>query len=559
MAHPMITASLLGCTVLIGTSLTACGGGQVDNAKVVESTSPSEPTVKTLSLTSGYDEALYAAVGAAHADQVLAAADVTVPTETATGEAPAGADPAAPELANPDVPTMKAQAVRTESSSLAAVTTANPNPLTSVERIEQIAGDGSSLPQPISNHWGLHQTRITTHSDGTIRALYLRSVNTTTLQWRLMKRNKATGAWSQEALGLSSDDVTLSRDPVSDVAHVLAWPSSIPTVYTSPGYSAKPVPGTWQVLPGTSRHYGNSGIGDDGTFCLKVSIETATSTPTTNTKMQIACGQHSVVTGKWAWQPPRQQDINLRRTYDYLFPGGAGVASGLIGTSQLDLYKTAAGLGALAPSEGNYVMNGVSFYSTPIDTTSTMQLTDIVRPYVVTSNSQIAPVARQWDAFVDRKSRLLVSYYVNDPLNSAARGTYLSVNDTVGRTLFQGRLTALPAYGYARVFDDAKGRLWLLWTNLGSQSTQVVIYRIQEQGGNFQLSDKTDLSARFAPYAIQGSPYLAVPRGGQRVGTTLDGVMIACDGQFQNAQLADCSPTGANKQRIVHFRLRLPD
>ncbi len=379
------------------------------------------------------------------------------------------------------------------------------------------------------------------------------------VSWRLMKRADGTSAtWTEEATGISTDDVTLSRDPRSDVAHVTAWPNSVPTTYSSPSFTPMAIPGRWSNIPVTGRQYGNTGIGPDGSLCIKASVEATTA----NTSTQYSCGKYDASTKKWTWGPQLTKAIGKRRSYDYLFPGGTGDATKLLATSQLDLYKDAAGLMSLAATQGNYVFNGAGQYLTGTNDLNGWQISSTVDPYFVPASASAAPYVRQIDSFVDSKKRVFTSYWVDDPLLATPRGLYVAVSDSTGAVLYRAQWTTLPSYGYVRVFEDSTARLWLLWTNQGTQQTQMQLYRINEISTpklSLSLSAKTELSSKFAPYSILGSTQLAVQRGGQTVGNALDGVMVACDGTYSSGKTLVCEPNGAGKQRLFHFRIRLPN
>lgn len=389
--------------------------------------------------------------------------------------------------------------------------------------------------------------------------LYLRNSTNGLLNWRLMKRAPGGApTWTQEAAGLSTDDVTLSRDPINDLAHVTAWPNSVPTIYSSPKFEGTPIPGKWQVLGSSSRHYGNTGIGPDGTLCIKVSLETTTAATST----QYSCGKFNSTIKNWTWGPQITKTIGNRLAYDYIFPGSSGNPAQFLATAQNDLHKDAAGLRALAASEGSYVFNGVTQYLTGIADVKSWQTSEIVLPYFAPGTATTAPYVRQIDAFVDSKKRVFTSYWVDDPLKATPRGIYLVVSDSTGNIKFKAPWSVLPTYGFVRIFEDNIGRLWLLWTAQGTAITQVHLYRINEATTPtmaFSLSNKTDLSSKFAPYSILGSPQLSLQRGGQNIGNALDGVMVACDGTYITGKTLDCTPRGENRQRIIQFRVRLPN
>ena len=542
----MTQSSSSGKTVIIITlaqtlALAACGGGSdVMQADSATSKIDSAPLAQASEVDEFVDSAYFSATRNTDAAALAAQSE-----DASADQTPLAASGEPDSAAQPD---MKLLAVTST-----AVTKAY------VERMELVANDGLSEVSPIPNHWGLHQPRVTTHGDGTVRALYLRKGATGMINWRLMKRNAVTNVWSEEAVGESSDDVTLSRNPLTDAVHVVAWPSSVPTVYTSPKFMPKVIAGNWQKLPPSGRHYGNSGIASDGTLCLKASAEDASYIPTTATRTQITCGTYSATSGNWTWSAQTNVAIGSRRAYDYLFPRAFGVAGRLIGTGQLDLHKAALSLNSLRATEGNYVFDGVSMFSAQTTGSSSLKLMDVLPSLNAKSTTLTAPILRQTDGFIDSKGRLFISHFVSDPSGVTASGLSLAVTDLTGATLSRGLIPGLPRYGYTRVFEDAKSRLWMLWTNLGVQQTQATLYRLQETNGKFTPTGATDLSAKFAPYAIQGSPYLAVPRGGSAIGNAIDGLMVATDGTFVKNKMTSYYPAGVNRQKLVQFRIRLPD
>lgn len=407
--------------------------------------------------------------------------------------------------------------------------------------IQTVAEDGLSATQPLDNAWGLHQGRVTAHTDGTLRVLYIRAGMGGMANWRVMRRAPAATVWTAEAEGLSQDDVALLRNPVTDIAHVVSWPNSIPTVTNLPGGAASVVPGLWETMLSSGRHYCASGIGADGMLWLKASVELPSSTPTSSTKTPIICGSHTPSAG-WRWYAQMTEVTGNRCTYDYLLPH----ASGLLATAQPNLYKTAAGM----PSSGNnYIFNGISQYRCTPDAVGSRLM--IVPPRAV-NTGPMPPTLRQHDAYVTRSGALLCTYWMDDPTVAGAAGLYLHSAATGSVKL------GLPTYGYARVFDDATGRLWLLWTNLGTQLSQAVLYKMRIIGSSVLLEQPTDLSAAFAPYAIEGCPFLAVPRGGQSVDNVLHGVFVAGERKFVASKLDATPPMALNGQSILHFKVQLP-
>lgn len=435
-----------------------------------------------------------------------------------------------------------------------------------VDRFEAVAQD-ASIPGSsfVDNSWGLHQPRITRHSDGSIRVLYLNN-NSSGVVWHVMLRNSA-GQWSQEASGVSTDDVVLMRDARNDRAYVVAWPSSVPTIYASPNYTPSKIPGSWQKLSASARHYGNAGISSDGTVCLKTSHEFNVIPITSYTNTEYACGQFSMSTGAWNWSALVPHYIGRRYAYDYIFPNPTGLASGMYATSSSDLYKDASDVPTLDPGWGNYVFDGIRFYSTALNNDGTWRNTDsqisaegALAWAAATGSSVQAPTMRLHDSFIDSKGRVFAGYFAEDPSNSSVRGMYTAVANASGSILFQGKWAKVPTWGSTRVFEDSKNRLWLLWNAQGDQTTYVWLFPIIEttNGGitTFTTGAYTDISKSFNPYALQ-SVFLAAPRGGSDKSLFVEAIYNTCWNTYQSGSCYKADNSG--RQRVFYTRIRLPD
>jgi hypothetical protein len=109
---------------------------------------------------------------------------------------------------------------------------------------------------------------------------------------------------------------------------------------------------------------------------------------------------------------------------------------------------------------------------------------------------------------------------------------YLTVQDPSGSRIYQG----MPSYsgGNPRIFEDGKGRLWLLSFSGGPS---VKLFPIN---ADFTLGAGTDLSAGFSGHPYDGFGHMAVTRGGTAIGNAISGFY----------------PNGSS---IVAWRIRLPD
>ncbi len=439
----------------------------------------------------------------------------------------------------------------------------------SVVRFEQVANDASNLQLAIvGNSWGGNQPRIVQSADGQISLLYLRQDATGNPQWRLMQRNDSSSAWAEIATGHTSDNAHLLRDPVHDTLLVVAWPNGLPGIWHGPAFNQQAIPGSWQQLKITERHYDGVGIGSDGTLCLKASHEYfPPGVPQTLiTDTDYICGKNNG--SAYVWGNYNAVSTNYRHAYDYLYPSvktPQGV--GLLAISQRDLYKDAAGISKMAGFP--YVFNGTKiWWSDPNANPVTINSVVNVAPLSCPSGVTAAPERRMHESYLDSKGRLFIGYLeIDTSVSPAKQQLFLAVADSAtGNDFFTSNM-GLPPYGSIRIYQGANGRLWLLWSNKGTRYTQMVLYPLVETGtGNtasFSLGTKYDLSGAFAPYAIDGNTFIAVPRGGSAPANVIDGIMGACTVSYTTGidySTANCyNADNSGNAKVFYFRIQLPN
>lgn len=440
-----------------------------------------------------------------------------------------------------------------------------------IDRFEPVATDASlgfGVYGTIPNNWGGHQSRITRHIDS-IRVVYIKTDANGNMIWQLMRRG--TGGWAPEASGMTTDDVQLLRDQrSSDRAYVVAWPNSVPTVFTSPSYAPVAFPGTWRVLPAKFRQYTNSGIAADGTLCLKSNNELATLIQTSYVEMDYECGKTdnaNLTTVMWTWGGQQKHIYGLRHNYDYIFPNPPLRTPGMHGVAQKDLYKTASDVPNLDTSKFPYVYNGAHAYSTSISSDTYVDKV-AVKPVPVPDGATVAPIAKLMDSFIDSKGRMFSSYHREDPNNSSVFGTYLVVQDAAGNIIYDQKWSsALETYANVRMFEDSLNRVWLIWSNRGSKYSQIRLYPVTESGSGstlaFTLGAFTDVGGGLsAPYALDGNIYLANVRAGTSKSLTVDFVFNACTETYDpnlaynNSNCYHSDRSGL--MRVFYGRIRLP-
>ena len=435
-----------------------------------------------------------------------------------------------------------------------------------VDSVKLIASDGAGTTY-VTNQWGGHQGRITRHRDGTVRVLYIRPNpdGFNTMQWRVLARSPASGAWSTEQSGVTSDDVNLLRDPASDLAYVVSYPNSTPTVTVLPARSGTAIPGSWAYSGPDARHYSAAGIGQDGTLCFKTSVELPALKETGNTETHLVCGNYSPAKG-WRWSAEKTRNIGDRHAYDYLFPGGFGSSGQLVATAQSDVKKGVAGYPNANPLQ-TYVFNGIGIYTANTSGHGDLVMRDLLPPYGTPSPAQasVAPLARMIDSFNDSKHRIISTYYAEPGSGASqpARGFYTVIANPDGSVFPAFYWAGLPKYGSVRIFEDGGKRLWLLWTGQGLSQTQMKLFALQQSawGQTLTLGRATDFGKPFGEYSIDGAPHLALTSKGQVADNYVEGMFAACEETYSSDRSFSSSyyPSGNGSQKIVYFRIHLPN
>lgn len=415
-----------------------------------------------------------------------------------------------------------------------------------IDRFELVASDGGGTY--IWNSWGLHQPRITRHSDGSVRLIYNVLNAGSGDSWRLMKKQEESGAWALETTGDKFDDAFLLRDPVNDRAHVITSPNSVRTVYSSPDFVPVTIPGAWPFSSNAARQYSGAGMGQDGTLCFKGYDEGISVIENANTLVSYTCGRMNT-SRSWIWNAKVDHYIGQRYAYDYVFPGVQAGFDGFVATAQRDVHKIAAGWPSAVD---NYVFDGIRLYRTGYSSDTGWSQAEIVPAFPASAVAPVVPVQRQYDAYIDSGNRVHVISFREHPDDARVRGFYITVSDMNGTVVLNRKLN-VPEYGFVRLFESANGRLWLMWAGGDANATQLFLYPVSvalSPAFDLQLSGYTDLSATVAPYRLQANMFLAVPRGGNQKNNFIDGMMVACGTAFPAA----CG----GRDRIFYFRLRLP-
>ncbi len=418
-------------------------------------------------------------------------------------------------------------------------------------------------PMPFMS-WGPQQPRMIRHDDNaqnfpTLRVLYPCYPTSLTNQpqggadtdgadinfgWKIMRRPSGyTGsfvlpAWVVEASGISQCDMFLLRDPVSDVAILITFPNSVPTVYTSVNSFTvgTVIPGSWQINPSsTTRKYSSAAISPiTGLIVFKASVGlTSDHNFTADTATDYITGTYNATTGVVDWNTKVRKVIGQRHAYDCLFPDPHPEMIGIYGVARRDVFRTLSPYGIFDQGLGNnYIFEGHKVYKTgATNSRSWSEIeTALDNPAVPgTAPDQIARFEMGHSHITKDGYILVMDFLTNDGTSGfsyMARGFYLTVydrnlNKVQDRVLQTNMAIGGLYFGDGKFIEDSYGRLYFLLASHGASIATIKLYTISKSGTQFTVnSSPTDLST--SGLRISGTDYaplslamrIAEPKGG---------------------------------------------
>jgi hypothetical protein len=186
-----------------------------------------------------------------------------------------------------------------------------------------------------------------------------------------------------------------------------------------------------------------------------------------------------------------------------------------------------------------YVWDGVDLFRSGLTSISSWETT-VVMPKQTqpsTTTTQATFMAMQ-DVYADTNGRLFIIHSVDGAF-------YLTVMSGPGTIIYQNTLPIwqlIPSEAFAqpRLYEDAKGRLWLIVFGKNS-STGAGALSLFPINSNFSLGTRVDLGAALSGYpGADGFGYIASPRGGNLLSDSIYGVY----------------PSGSD---MIYFKVRLPN
>lgn len=402
-------------------------------------------------------------------------------------------------------------------------------------------------PMP-SMSWGPQSPRMIRHDDNTanfptLRVLYPCYPSTPNTQggtgisygWKIMRRPSGSSnvsTWVVEASGISQCDMFLLRDPISDVAILIAFPSSVPTVYASVDsfVIGTVIPGTWQLFPGTTtRKYSSAAISPvTGLIVFKTSVGlTSDHNYTADCATDYITGTYNATAGVVDWNTKVRKVIGQRHAYDCLFPDPLPDMLGIYGVARRDVFRTLSPYG-IFDTGNNYIFEGHKAYKT--GSTNARAWSEIEtaldNPAVPgTTPDQIARFEMGHSHITKDGYILVLDYLTNDGTSGVtymAVGFYLTVYDRnlnkIQDRAFQSNMVT---YGDGKFIEDSYGRLYFLLAGHGTTLATILLYTITKSGTTFTVnSSPTNLSTTglhigstdYAPMSL--AIRIAEPRGG---------------------------------------------
>lgn len=425
-----------------------------------------------------------------------------------TGVTPSRAAHIAPESAPPGVSAASTQAPRDAPPRRPRVTRVEV-----LTRDAQVADDPPGSP---GDSWGGQQNRIVRRDDGSLLAAYLTSPDGITdpsrAQWVLLRRGPSSSdRWVELARRRAGREPMHLVDGPGGTAYLVSWPRR-PRVWPVRGDRVGPaerVPGTWEVMEGSSTPYSGVGVGRDGRLCIVGARSDRGTRPgapyTSDAAWDLACRSPA---GRWSRM--RTLPVGLRYCYPFVHvrPGGA---VDVVGTR--DVTWAAVGYPPV-PGAFGYLFDAVDRWhlETPTDR---HPLRTRLGSMPFTEPATHAPFYWQSDSLIDSRGRLHVLVQ-----SQTTGGTYrmehlrVARDGTVLRRAFRvGGYTD----GALRLVEDAHGRLLILFVQSDA------VFLITTTHGGMRLGHRIDLTRRLTGgRPVVGPASVTSARGGSHPADVVD-------------------------------------
>ena len=389
--------------------------------------------------------------------------------------------------------------------SIAAPTASTPNN-------EYIMSTGSvNTGTDGTNNWSGHQSYFVRCADGTCFAVAFTTA--AAVVYRSADGGTYGGAWTTVATINNSArnafdlDVHLLRNPVTDHVHLIytnaaaggrldeyrvrTWnnagtqinDTAVPNVWPGSGTESN---NGWFAGAPTGTAYSCASIGADGTIVLTGARSTGTVDGFSPTEMDALLRVQTMKWNgaSWTFSPITDFQVGPRIEYSRLYvspPGADGfiVGVGFYGVKFED-YNVAFnpnynGTWANTIASSTYYGSGASprivAWKVSLDLSSFTQYTLLDAPFRTTDLTTSTPTPAQCqavalgDSIIDSSGRLWCTFSNN---GSGVLSRDLAVFDVADSFSTVAYLAAYSTSGTSRMHEDRKGRVWLIYGNIGS-------------------------------------------------------------------------------------------
>jgi len=394
-------------------------------------------------------------------------------------------------------------------SSTGYITPTSPG-LPALDALDRVTGQAASEQDQgqdyIPNGWGSHKNRIVRTSGGDLFTVFVGDgAASTDRTWHMMHQAPGSSSWVEMASGdAGQEPINILVGP-HDELYIFTWPGTKGQLmeYESTDlgqhFISSQIDGTWD----TSQGYTGSGINAVGDIVV---VQTGHDVPGI-----FRWAYYSPASGKWSYH---ENTLDVRHTYTYVFPG---YNNDLTLVAMRDALRSE--LGYPSVPNFNYIFNEISYYYIANVNQPVLQSVQVAEVPPGADNE--VDITYLTDVYMDTQGRTHVLY-----TNYYAGETYHAIVDH-GILIKNVPVTGIDSTHKARIIQDALGHFYILATSASGLSINLYPGIAQDTDGT-QLQSPVSLDISKYPtcddYDLCNNPTLTVPRAGDALSNTIDGV-----------------------------------
>ena len=384
-----------------------------------------------------------------------------------------------------------------------------------LDALDMVTGQAASEQTnglAVPNGWGSFKNRIVRTSGGDLFTVYVGDgASYQDRIWHVMHQAPGSNTWVEMASGDAGEEPINILVGPHDELYVFAWPGTKGRLmeYESTDlgrhFTSSEIAGNWDI------HQGYTGCGINAAGDIVV-VQTAQDIPGI-----FRWVYYAPASGKWSYHESR---LNVRHTYTYVFPG---YHNDLTLVAMRDATRSELGYADGSSDGSSYLFNEISYYYIPDINKSTIQEIPQEIPVVEEppNGDSSADVTYLTDAYMDTQGRTHILY--NDFYKGS---TYHAIIDG-GKLVKNVPVPDIDSTHKARIIQDASGHFYILATSASGLSINLYPGIAQDTDGT-QLQSPVSLDISKYPtcddYDLCNNPTLTVPRAGDALSNTIDGV-----------------------------------